>query len=60
MNSELGVQDNPDKIQVPVTHPDMGVSRVNKVWAAELCRHPDPVIVRDLYAAYRRTREVAR
>lgn len=40
------------KTLVIVAHPQLQQSRVNKRWAAELAKHPEHVMVHELYASY--------
>lgn len=37
---------------VVVAHPQLQQSRVNKRWVAELSKHPEHVVVHELYASY--------
>ena len=42
-----------NRVLVIVAHPDLAdASRVHKRWVAELAKHPDEFVVRDLYALY--------
>lgn len=41
-----------EKTLVIVTHPKLGVSKINKRWIQELEKYPDNFIIHDLHATY--------